>query len=385
MTKFFSKRGQVSNFIVMDLFDEARTLSKKGKKIIHFEAVQPTERLPQKAFNEALKKIKKTNVSYTSPLGLDILRKKISNYYLKKYKIKINHNKIVITFGSSGAFILAFLSCFDKGDTIGVTVPNYPAYKNMLKAFDLKMRPIYCNSKKNFEYNFENICKYKNIDGLLISNPLNPTGAVINKKDLKKISFFCKKNKIRIIADEIYHGINFSENTDTFLKYNKNSVIINSFSKYHLLTGWRIGWIICPNDLLKSIKNLAPNLFVAPPTISQYVAISALNYDNYLKNIVRGYKENMNLLYKNLPKIGFKPVIKPKGSFYLYADISKISKNSVQLCKKLLNEHGIALSPGVDFDQIEGKKYIRFCYSYPKKDIIEGIKKLNSIFYRKNT
>ena len=364
----------------MDLFEEAQVLSKKGKKIIHFEAGQPTAKLPNSAFKQAQNKIKTTNVSYTSHLGLDLLKKKISNYYLTKYKAKIDHKKIIITFGSSGAFILAFLSAFDKGDTIGVTVPNYPAYKNMIKAFDLKMKPIFCNSEKNFEYNFKNICKYNNLNGLLISNPLNPTGAVIKKEDIKKISLFCKKNKIRIIADEIYHGIDFSENTDTFFNYNNESIIINSFSKYFLLTGWRVGWLICQDSLYTSIKNLAPNLFVAPPTISQYVALSALNYNNYLKKIVKTYEQNMELLYKNLPKIGFQPVIKPEGSFYLYADITKISKDSEKLCKNLLKKYGLVLTPGIDFDSIEGIKYVRYCYSYPKKDIIKGIKKLNSIF-----
>jgi len=380
MNKFISKRGQVSNFIVMDLFEEAQELSKKGKEIIHFEAGQPTAKLPDLAFKQALNKIKTTNVSYTSPIGLNLLKKKISNHYLKKYKIRIDHKNIVISFGSSGAFILAFLSAFDKGDVIGVTVPNYPAYKNMIKAFDLKMKPILCNSEKNFEYNFKNICKYKNLNGLLISNPLNPTGAVIKKEDIVKISSFCKKNNIRIIADEIYHGIDFSENTDTFFKFNNESIIINSFSKYFLLTGWRIGWLVCPDSLYSSVKNLAPNLFVAPPTISQYVALSALDQENYLKKIVKTYKENMELLYKSLPKIGFQPVIKPEGSFYLYADITKISNNSQKLCKDLLKKHGLVLTPGVDFDSIEGKKYVRFCYSYPKRDIIKGIKKLNSIF-----
>ena len=364
----------------MDLFEEAQNLSKKGKKIIHFEAGQPTAKLPNSAFKEALNKNKTKNVSYTSPVGLDLLKKKISNYYLKKHKTKIDHKKIIITFGSSGAFILSFLSAFDKGDTIGVTVPNYPAYKNMIKAFDLRMKPIFCNSERNFEYNFKNICRYKNLNGLLISNPLNPTGAVIKKEEIKKISSFCKKNKIRIIADEIYHGIDFSENTETFFKYNNESIIINSFSKYFLLTGWRVGWLICPDNLYTSIKNLAPNLFVAPPTISQYVALSALDYDKYLKKIVNTYRENMELLYKNLPKIGFQPVIKPEGSFYLYADITKISKDSEKLCKNLLKKYGLVLTPGIDFDSIEGKKYVRFCYSYPKKDIIKGIKKLNSIF-----
>ena len=380
MNKFISKRGQVSNFIVMDLFEEAQELSKKGKEIIHFEAGQPTAKLPDLAFKQALNKIKTTNVSYTSPIGLNLLKKKISNHYLKKYKTRIDHKKIVISFGSSGAFILAFLSAFDKGDVIGVTVPNYPAYKNMIKAFDLKMKPILCNSEKNFEYNFKNICKYKNLNGLLISNPLNPTGAVIKIEDIVKISSFCKKNNIRIIADEIYHGIDFSENTDTFFKFNNESIIINSFSKYFLLTGWRIGWLVCPDSLYSSVKNLAPNLFVAPPTISQYVALSALDQENYLKKIVKTYKENMELLYKSLPKIGFQPVIKPEGSFYLYADITKISNNSQKLCKDLLKKHGLVLTPGVDFDSIEGKKYVRFCYSYPKRDIIKGIKKLNSIF-----
>tara|TARA_Y100000590_G_scaffold360637_1_gene417002 strand:- start:2040 stop:3197 length:1158 start_codon:yes stop_codon:yes gene_type:complete len=385
MNKFISKRGRVSNFIVMDLFEEAQNLKKKGKDIIHFEAGQPTAKLPNSAFNKALKLIKKTNVSYTNPLGLNTLKKRISSYYLKKYKVKINYNRIVITFGSSGAFILALLSAFDKGDTIGVTVPNYPAYKNMIKAFDLKLKPIICNSKNNFEYNFKNICKYKDIDGLLISNPLNPTGATIKKSEIKKIALFCKKNKIRIIADEIYHGIDYTNKSDTFFKYNNQSIIINSFSKYFLLTGWRVGWIISPNDLFPSIKNLAPNLFVAPPTVSQHIAMSAFDYDLYLKKLVKIYKENMNFLYKNLPKIGINPVIKPEGSFYLYADITNISNNSVKFCKDLLIKNGIALTPGIDFDSYEGKKYIRFSYSRPKKEIIKGFNRLKLILLRKNT
>lgn len=364
----------------MDLFEEARNLAKKGKNIIHFEAGQPTNKLPRTAFTEAINKIKTTNVSYTSPLGLDLLKKKISSYYLKKYHLKINYKKIIITFGSSGAFILSFLSSFDKGATIGVTVPNYPAYKNMIKAFDLKMKPIFCNSRNNFAYDFDSICKYKDLDGMLISNPLNPTGAAIDQENMKKISFFCKKNNIRLIADEIYNGINFTDKIDTFLRYNKDSIIINSFSKYFLMTGWRIGWLICPDDLYSSMKNLAPNLFVAPPTISQYLAISALNYDAYLKKVVKDYKKNMELLYESLPKIGFMPVLKPQGSFYLYADVTRISKDSKKLCKILLKKHGLVLTPGIDFDSIEGKKYVRFCYSYPKKDIIKGIKKLNLIF-----
>ena len=380
MTNFISKRGQVSNFLVMDLFEQARKLENKGKKIIHFEAGQPTAKLPNKVYKKAINIIKTTNVSYTSPLGMDLLRKRISKFYLKKYKIKVNPKKIIITFGSSAAFILAFLSAFEKGDTVGITVPNYPAYKNMLQAFDLKLKPIFCNSKKNFDFNFQNICKFPRLKGLLISNPLNPTGSILDSDQLKKISSFCKENKIRIISDEIYHGINFLGRDNSILKTNDQAIIINSFSKYFLMTGWRVGWLICPDNLFESIKNLSPNLFVAPPTISQYVALSVLEEEKYLKKIVKGYKENMELLYNSLPKFGIKPVLKPEGSFYLYADVSKITNNSAVFCKKLLNKYGIVLTPGIDFDPYEGHKFVRFCYSYPKKSVVEGIKKLNTIF-----
>ena len=364
----------------MDLFEKARKLEQNGKNVLHFEAGQPTAKLPYKVYKKAIHIIKTTNVSYTNPLGLDLLKERISKFYSDKYKFNVDKKKIIITFGSSAAFILAFISSFNKGDTIGVTVPNYPAYKNMIQAFDLKFQPIFCNSKKNFSFNFKNICQYKKIKGLLISNPLNPTGSVLQLQDIKKISSFCKKNKIRIISDEIYHGINFTGKDNTFVKHNKEAICINSFSKYFLLTGWRVGWLICPDDLYNSISNLAPNLFVAPPTISQYVALSALNEETYLKKIVDGYKENMELLYKNLPKIGFKPVIKPQGSFYLYTDVSNITNDSTKLCKKLLDKHGIVLTPGIDFDLFEGKKFVRFCYSYPKKNIIKGIQRLNRIF-----
>jgi len=380
MTNFISKRGQVSNFLVMDLFEQARKLENKGKKIIHFEAGQPTAKLPNKVYKKAINIIKTTNVSYTSPLGMDLLRKRISKFYLKKYKIKVNPKKIIITFGSSAAFILAFLSAFEKGDTVGITVPNYPAYKNMLQAFDLKLKPIFCNSKKNFDFNFQNICKFPRLKGLLISNPLNPTGSILDSDQLKKISSFCKENKIRIISDEIYHGINFLGRDNSILQTNDQAIIINSFSKYFLMTGWRVGWLICPDNLFESIKNLSPNLFVAPPTISQYVALSVLEEEKYLKKIVKGYKENMELLYNSLPKFGIKPVLKPEGSFYLYADVSNITNNSAVFCKKLLNKYGIVLTPGIDFDSYEGHKFVRFCYSYPKQSVVEGIKRLNTIF-----
>ena len=311
---------------------------------------------------------------------MDLLRKRISKFYLKKYKIKVNPKKIIITFGSSAAFILAFLSAFEKGDTVGITVPNYPAYKNMLQAFDLKLKPIFCNSKKNFDFNFQNICKFPRLKGLLISNPLNPTGSILDSEQLKKISSFCKENKIRIISDEIYHGINFLGRDNSILKTNDQAIIINSFSKYFLMTGWRVGWLICPDNLFESIKNLSPNLFVAPPTISQYVALSVLEEEKYLKKIVKGYKENMELLYNSLPKFGIKPVLKPEGSFYLYADVSNITNNSAVFCKKLLNKYGIVLTPGIDFDSYEGHKFVRFCYSYPKQSVVEGIKRLNTIF-----
>ena len=380
MTNFISKRGQVSNFLVMDLFEQARKLENKGKKIIHFEAGQPTAKLPNKVYKKAINIIKTTNVSYTSPLGMDLLRKRISKFYLKKYKIKVNPKRIIITFGSSAAFILAFLSAFEKGDTVGITVPNYPAYKNMLQAFDLKLKPIFCNSKKNFNFNFQNICKFPKLKGLLISNPLNPTGSILDSDQLKKISSFCKENKIRIISDEIYHGINFLGRDNSILKTNDQAIIINSFSKYFLMTGWRVGWLICPDNLFESIKNLSPNLFVAPPTISQYVALSVLEEEKYLKKIVKGYKENMELLYNSLPKFGIKPVLKPEGSFYLYADVSNITNNSAVFCKQLLNKYGIVLTPGIDFDPYEGHKFVRFCYSYPKQSVVEGIKRLNTIF-----
>jgi len=380
MTNFISKRGQVSNFLVMDLFEQARKLENKGKKIIHFEAGQPTAKLPNKVYKKAINIIKTTNVSYTSPLGMDLLRKRISKFYLKKYKVKVNPKKIIITFGSSAAFILAFLSAFEKGDTVGITVPNYPAYKNMLQAFDLKLKPIFCNSKKNFDFNFQNICKFPRLKGLLISNPLNPTGSILDSEQLKKISSFCKENKIRIISDEIYHGINFLGRDNSILQTNDQAIIINSFSKYFLMTGWRVGWLICPDNLFESIKNLSPNLFVAPPTISQYVALSVLEEEKYLKKIVKGYKENMELLYNSLPKFGIKPVLKPEGSFYLYADVSNITNNSAVFCKKLLNKYGIVLTPGIDFDSYEGHKFVRFCYSYPKQSVVEGIKRLNTIF-----
>ncbi len=370
-----SKRGMVDPFIVMDVMEEARKAEVSGKKVIHMEVGQPGTPAPKIAQEYLRDKLFVNNLGYTVTLGIPELRKKISELYNDWYNIDLDPERVVITNGSSGAFILSFTSLFDSGDRVGIGSPGYPSYRQILKSLDLVPVDIQTEIKNRFQPTPEDIKKNK-IQGLLVASPANPTGSMLDKNSLTNLINTAKENNVSFISDEIYHGIEYEKKATTALEITDECYVINSFSKYFSMTGWRIGWMIVPKNHLRQVERLAQNLFICPPHASQITALKALEAKKELEQNVSIYKKNREILMNELPKIGFKSFSPPDGAFYIYVDVSEFTHDSLKFTKEILSKVGVAVTPGLDFDQVRGNTTIRFSYARSTEDILEGTKRL---------
>ena len=377
-----SKRSDVDPFIVMDVMEAARLAEENGKHIIHMEVGQPGTPAPKIARDFITNEINKNNLGYTVSLGLPDLRKKISNLYGEWYNIEVNPKRVVVTTGSSGAFILSFSALFDSGDRVGIGSPSYPSYRQILKSLSLETVDIQTKLENRFQPIPEDI-KSNNLNGILVASPANPTGSMLDKNSLENLINTAKENNVSFISDEIYHGIEYESKPTSALEITNNCYVINSFSKYFSMTGWRIGWMVVPEDHIRQVERLSQNLFVCPPHASQVTALAALDSNDELQANVDVYKKNREILLEELPKAGLKKFSPPDGAFYIYVDISEYSNDSLSFCKKVLEEANVAITPGVDFDQKRGNSTIRFSYARSTEDIIEGTKRIKE-FMSKN-
>jgi len=377
-----SKRSNVDPFIVMDVMESARLAEKKGKNIIHMEVGQPGTPAPKIAKDLITNEISNKNLGYTVTLGLPALRERISKLYGDWYNIDLNSNRVVITVGSSGAFILSFTSLFNTGDRVGIAAPGYPSYRQILKAQDLIPVDIQTEIQNKFQPIPDDI-KKNNLDGILVASPANPTGSMVDKETLKKLIESAHENKVSFISDEIYHGIQYESSPTTALEITDQCYVINSFSKYFSMTGWRIGWMIVPEDHIRQVERLSQNLFICPPHVSQLTALAAMDADKELNGNIDVYKKNREILLYELPKAGLEKFSPPDGAFYIYVDISKYTNDSHNFCKEVLDKAGVAITPGLDFDQKRGNSTIRFSYARSTADIIEGMKRIN-FFMKEN-
>ena len=377
-----SKRSDVDPFIVMDVMEAARIAEENGKHIIHMEVGQPGTPAPKIARDFITNEINKNNLGYTVSLGLPDLRKKISNLYGEWYNIEVDPKRVVVTTGSSGAFILSFSALFDSGDRVGIGSPSYPSYRQILKSLSLETVDIQTKLENRFQPIPEDI-KSNNLNGILVASPANPTGSMLDKNSLENLINTAKENNVSFISDEIYHGIEYESKPTSALEITNNCYVINSFSKYFSMTGWRIGWMVVPEDHIRQVERLSQNLFVCPPHASQVTALAALDSNDELQANVDVYKKNREILLEELPKAGLKKFSPPDGAFYIYVDISEYSNDSLSFCKKVLEEANVAITPGVDFDQKRGNSTIRFSYARSTEDIIEGTKRIKE-FMSKN-
>ncbi len=351
-----SKRSDVDPFIVMDVMESARIAEEKGKDIIHMEVGQPGTPAPKIAKDYITNEINKNNLGYTVSLGLPALRAKISKLYGDWYNLDLNPNRIVVTTGSSGAFILSFSALFDSGDRVGIGSPSYPSYRQILKSLSLETVDIQTKLQNRFQPVPDDILN-NNLNGILVASPANPTGSMLDKQSLENLINTANENNVSFISDEIYHGIQYENNPTSALEITDNCYVINSFSKYFSMTGWRIGWMVVPEDHVRQVERLSQNLFVCPPHASQVTALASLDANEELQSNVEVYKKNREILLEELPKAGLKKFSPPDGAFYIYVDISEYSNDSLAFCKKVLDEANVAITPGIDFDQKKRKFY----------------------------
>ncbi len=372
-----SNRSSIPPFIVMDVMRAANERAASGSDVLHLEVGQPSSPAPKKVIETAQFVLADDKLGYTDALGISLLREKISGYYRDTYGVNPDPKRIVITSGSSGGLLLSFLSSFDVGDCVGMATPGYPAYKNMLKSLGVKVVEVPVDSKSHFQLKREVLDKLsENLDGLIISSPSNPTGSMISSSGMRDLVDWCDRRGTRLISDEIYHGIVYGEQASTALSYGTDVIIINSFSKYFSMTGWRLGWMVIPESMIRSIECLAQNLYISPPSLSQMAAVAVFDCIDELNENVARYRINRDILLEKLPNAGLKRFAPVDGAFYIYANVSHLTNDSSEFCKRMLSEIGVAMTPGIDFDGINGKSYVRLCFAGATQDINQAAARL---------
>jgi aspartate/methionine/tyrosine aminotransferase len=376
-----SGRSEIPPFIAMDIMKEAHIHAAQGKDIAHLSVGQPSIGAPQRVIDAARRALDSDILGYTDALGLPALRERIARHYQEFYGISIKPERVAVTTGSSAGFLLAFLAAFDAGDQVALGQPGYPPYFSILKALGIKPALIDVGADTHFQPNAAHIADLHSaigLDGILIASPANPTGSILNEAALRALVDCCASRRIRIVSDEIYHGITYQNPAPSILSLTSDAIVVNSFSKYFCMTGWRLGWMILPEDLVRPVERLGQSFYISPPTLSQQAGIAAFDCYDELNDVVKGYGRNRDIMLNELPKAGFKKFAPAEGAFYIYADVSDLTDNSVALCERMLAEAGVAATPGVDFDQIKGRHFIRFSYARSEAEIIRACARLAS-------
>ncbi len=371
-----ARRAEVDPFIVMDVMEAARALEAEGRSIIHMEVGQPGTPAPKTA-REALAQAMDTDaLGYTVALGLPELRAGIAALYKDWYGVDLDPERVVITAGSSSAFILAFTALFDAGAEVGVTEPGYPSYRQILKALDLSPVGLPTHVDQRHVPQLPD----QDLDGLIVASPANPTGTMLSKSDLADLIAQCQARGTAFISDEIYHGVQYDGRAVSALEISDDLYVINSFSKYFSMTGWRLGWMVVPPDHVRIIERLAQNMFICAPHAAQIAALGALQGQDETEAMLQVYRTNRGILLEGLPRAGFDKIAPPDGAFYIYADVSDLTQDSRALAAEILQDAGVAVTPGLDFDPVRGHQTLRFSYARGTDDILEGVSRLQSWF-----
>jgi aspartate/methionine/tyrosine aminotransferase len=374
-----SERSNVPPFMVMDVMSAAERIEAAGGHVIHMEVGQPAAPAPKTAIAAARTALEGGRIDYTSALGVPSLRDRIARHYRDTYGCAVDAGRIVITTGSSGAFILAFLAMFEPGDRVAVTVPGYPPYRHILTALGCEPVLIETSGETRHALTGEALLaahRRSPLSGVLVGSPANPTGTMMSREALTHLLDAAQSAGIRFISDEIYHGLDYAFPAVTAAELSEHALVINSFSKYFCMTGWRVGWMVVPEPLVRPIERLQQNLAISVPTLSQVAAEAAFDGRDEMEAIKRGYLENRRILIDGLPKAGLTKFLPADGAFYLYADVSDFTSDSFEFAKRMLEEAHVAATPGVDFDPFHGKNFIRFCYARSEGDMREAVARI---------
>ena len=377
-----SRRGLVDPFIVMDVMEAARAAEAAGRSVIHMEVGQPGTPAPKAARLALERAMAAGPLGYTVALGLPELRAGIARLYQRWYGVTLDPARVVVTSGSSSAFLLAFTALFDAGEKVGLGEPGYPSYRQILRALSLQPVGIAAREENRLQPVPADLEPY-DIKGLIVASPGNPSGTMLGHAALAALMEHCAARGISFISDEIYHGLHHDARAVSALEISDDCYVINSFSKYFSMTGWRIGWMVVPHDHIRIIERLAQNMFICPPHASQIAALAALECEDELEANRAVYAQNRQLMIEGLQRAGFTRFAPPDGAFYIYADVSALTQDSVAFAAEILQAADVAVTPGVDFDPHRGKRTLRFSYARATADIVEGLARLETFMARR--
>jgi aspartate/methionine/tyrosine aminotransferase len=374
-------RAGIPPFYVMDVWLAAAQRQRSHGDLVNLSAGQPGAPAPAPIRAAAADALANSTLGYTVALGIPELRVAIARSYLDRHGIAVDASDVVVTTGSTGGFLLAFLACFDVGDRVAVTSPGYPCYRNILSALGCEVVEVPCGPDTRFQPTVEMLAKLEPpVKGLVIASPANPTGTVLPPEQLAAIASWCEQSGVQLISDEIYHGLVYpgAPPTSCAWETSREAIVANSFSKYFAMTGWRLGWLLVPPPLQRAVDRLTGNFSICPPTLPQLAAVAAFTPESIAEAeaLVEQYTVNRELLLHGLPSIGLERLAPADGAFYVYADVSAYSTDSLAFCAKLLADTGVAIAPGVDFDTVHGGAYVRLSFAGPSSDITEALRRM---------
>ena len=376
-----SKRSNVPPFIVMDVMAAAVQLEAKGARVLHMEVGQPAAPAPATAIAAAEAALVHGRIGYTETLGIPGLRARIARHYADTYELALDPARVVVTTGSSGGFILAFLSLFEPGDRVALANPGYPPYRHILSALGCAPVLIETSAETRWALSAKALIaehRKQPLAGVVVASPANPTGTMMDADTLARLIAVAEAEGIRVISDEIYHGLDYAFAAETAAKLSERALVINSFSKYFCMTGWRVGWMVVPEPLTRAVERLQGNLAISVPTLSQVAAQAAFDGRAEMEAVKHGYEENRHILMAGLPKAGLDKFLPVDGAFYLYADISKFSGDSLDFARRMLEEAHVAATPGIDFDPVNGHNFLRFCYAGSETEMHEAVERIGA-------
>lgn len=377
-----SRRSSVEPFIVMDVMAAANAREAAGGSVLHMEIGQPGSPTPRRVLDAAAAALANGRIGYTEALGLPSLRERIARHYADAYGVEIPASRVCVTTGSSGAFILSFLALFDPGDRVAIAAPGYPAYRNILQAFGIETVEIPVQAADRWALTraqVEAAHAERSLAGVLVMSPANPSGTMMRPEALADLASCCRELGIWLVSDEIYHGLTYETPARTALAFHDDAVVINSFSKYYCMTGWRVGWMVLPPGMVRAVERLAQSLFISVPWLSQVAAEAAFDATQELELIKAGYARNRDILLEGLPRIGLTEILPVDGAFYVYADVGRYTNDSSEFCRRILAETGVALTPGLDFDRQRGHRTVRLSFAGTEAECRQTLVQLKSV------
>ena len=374
-----ARGSAIAPFHVMDVLAAARERQRTHGDVVSLGAGQPSSPAPAPVLAAAAAALRDEGLGYTEQLGVPELRAAIAGHYRRRHDLPVTADDVVVTTGSSGAFLLAFLAAFDAGDRVAMGRPGYPAYRNILTALGCEVVDLPCGPDTRFQPTPAMLDALDEpIRGLVVASPANPTGTVLAPDELAALATWCDEHDVRLVSDEIYHGITFGAAVDCAWRTSRDAIVINSFSKYWCMTGWRLGWMLLPEPLRPAVGALTGNFTICPPSVAQSAAVAAFDPESYAEvdAHVAHYRVNRDVLLAGLPDLGIDRLAPADGGFYVYADVSHLTTDSMSWCRRLLAETGVAVAPGIDFDPVDGGRFVRLSYAGPTADMHEALARL---------